>query len=119
MEEKAVLVSRRKTCTPFYSYVSASGSCQARSHIHERNLLETHAHNRNPGREGKNMEESQQHVKIGTRKNAAASIGVKQVPREPGRDTSSQPASEAALWIYLGRPAESMAPAESLEGTST
>lgn len=55
-----------------------------------------------------NMEESQHALwhalgtlEIGRRKNDAASIGLKQVPREPGCDGTSQPASEEPSGIYL------------------
>ena len=61
--------------------------------------------NSNPGSEAREKPwknpSSEHTLKIGRRNSGADSIGMKQVPREPGCDTSSQPASEDAAGIYL------------------
>jgi hypothetical protein len=54
-------------------------------------------HSRNPGSERKTWKNPSRAREIGTRDSDAGSIGTKQVPREPGCDTSSQPASEAGI----------------------
>jgi hypothetical protein len=72
-----------------------------------------HATNHSPGSEKKENHGRipARTLKIGTRKSDADSIGMKQVPREPGCDTSSQPASEDGVWDIFGV-LQSMAPAE-------